>query len=281
MKIGILGPLGTFTEFAALKHNSNSEIVPFETISKVFQAVNENLVEEGVVPIENILYGHVLETLDCLKLNEDINIIKSLILPIKQSLVGMQNISLDNSKIEKIISHPQALAQCSIYLDEKFPNAKRESMESTAAAIKFISENKPTKALAIGTSLAAKRYGLNVIEEDISNNKNNKTMFVVISKKESVRTGNDRTSMIINPNLDRPGLLRDILSSFADNEINLEMIQSRPAGEGKYIFYIDVVGHPEEPKLKKAFETIQSKLNSPFKKVIKILGSYPYVSLAE
>ena len=280
MKIGILGPAGTFTEAVAINHNPQGETIPFDTISKVFQAVNNNLVEEGVVPIENILNGHVIETLDCLNLNDKIKIIKCLILPIKQSLVGMQNTIIDNSKIEKIISHPQALAQCSKYLEEKFPNAKKEKIESTANAIRFVSENKLKNILAIGTELAAKKYGLKVIERDISNDNSNKTMFAVISKKTSTKVEKNRTSMVINPNFDRPGLLRDILGAFADNEINLEMIQSRPAGKGKYLFYIDVVGHPDDSKLKKAFETIQIKLNTDFKKIVKILGSYPYVSLA-
>jgi len=280
IRVGILGPLGTFTEAAALKYaketNVEVEIIPYDTIPDVFKAVKEKEIEEGVVPIENVLNGHVMQTLDCLYENK-VKIKRAVILPINHNLVTLP----ETVSIKKIMSHIQALGQCSKYLDEKYKGVPREKTESTAAAMKQIRDNSLYGVAAIGTSVGAERYGLKILEKDIGNNKKNRTMFIILNKKGAEKTGDDRTSIAVRPHSDRPGLLKDILEAFAKRNINLEMIQSRPDGDGNYIFYIDLVGHPKDEKVKEAFEEIKEKFNGKLENIIKILGSYPYVTLSK
>lgn len=275
-RIGFFGPSGTFTEIAAKKYSPDAELIPYDTITEVFGAVKKDEVLEGVVPIENLLNGHVLETLDCLYKN-GVKIKQAVVIPIEQSLVALP----ETQKIDIVMSHPQALAQCSDYLRENCKGAKIEKSESTASAMKMIADNHLVGAASIGTALGAEKYGLKIIKKNIANKEVNKTMFVVISKKPAKKAEHNRTSIAISPHSDRPGLLRDILNAFAENKINLEMIQSRPDGEGSYIFYIDLDGHPEDINVKAAFETINEKLNGKLEDVIKILGSYPYTSLSK
>jgi len=277
--IGILGPLGTFTEGAAKKYcdktNTLGKLIPYNTITDVFVAVKKGEVEEGVVPIENLLHGHVIETLDNLYKN-GVKIKNAVILPITHYLVSLP----ETVDVKKIISHIQALSQCSNYLNKNYPGVPREQTQSTAAAMKHIKDNNLSGMAAIGTKIGAEKYWLKILAEDIGNNKKNKTMFIVLNHKGAEKTGNDRTSIVISPNEDRPGLLKDILESFSTNGINLEMIQSRPDGKGNYIFYLDLVGHPEDEKTKKAFDELEAKLGD-LDNIIKILGSYPRVTLSE
>jgi len=272
-KIAVLGPLGTFTEEAALafkkKENLLSEIIPYNSVSKVFNAVRINEADFGVVPLENFIQGHVLETLDSLFEN-GVGICNAIVLPIKHCLIGTEY----NQKCQRIMSHPQALAQCSNFIENNFPNAELITTKSTASAIQEINEENLTESCAIGSKYGAEKYNLKIIEEDIGNQKNNKTMFAIISKKcENKVSEKYRTSIAVIPQEDKPGLLYSILKAFADNKINLEMIQSRPDGEGGYIFYIDLEGHRNDENVKEAFSKIESQ--------IKIFGSYPYVSMSK
>lgn len=279
-KIGILGPLGTFTEAAALKYVKENKIkagiISYDTIPDIFKAVKEGEIEEGVVPIENVLNGHVMQTLDCLY-EDGVKIKRAIILSITHNLAALP----ETVSIKKIMSHIQALAQCSEYLDKNYNRIPREKTESTAAAMKQIKDNNLYGVAAIGTLVGAERYGLKILAKDIGNNKNNRTMFIVLNENGAEKTGDDRTSIAVRPHSNRPGLLRDILEAFAKRNINLEMIQSRPDGGGNYIFYIDLVGHPEDEKVKEAFEEIKEKLEGELEEIIKILGSYPYVTLSE
>jgi len=276
-KLGILGPLGTFTEEAARKYNDGkSEIVPYDTITDVFRAVEGLEVTEGVVPLENFLNGHVVETLDNLY-QRDVKIKKAIVLPIVHCLVSSEN----SEEIKEVLSHPQALAQCSEFLRRNYPGAEKVPVKSTAAAMKEVSESRKSYIAAIGSSPAARRYGLKVVEQNIGDIKDNLTMFAVISKESSERTGDDRTSIAVSPHHDRPGLLKDILNIFAEKQINLEMIQSRPDRKGSYIFYIDFAGHPDDENVAEAFHKLREIFGEDTGNFIKILGSYPHVSLAE
>ena len=158
-KLGILGPSGTFTEMAAMKYMPDCEPFFYITITEIFEAIEKEEIKEGIVPIENILNGHVMETLDCLYKSR-IKIKQAIIIPIEQSLVILP----ETQKIEKIISHPQALAQCSYYIHKNYADVKIEKVESTATAMKLIADNHLIGIAAIGPSLGAKRYGLNVIK---------------------------------------------------------------------------------------------------------------------
>jgi prephenate dehydratase len=271
-KIGWLGPLGTFTEEAAVKYCSEAgvgcDLVPYRTVSKGFRAVESGEVSKGVVPIENFLNGHVMETLDNLYKSE-LQIQVALVLPVRHCLA----VNPDVKDVKIIKSHPQALAQCSDYLDVNYPDAVRVDASSTASAMKEVVGGVENGA-AIGSEVAAKKYGLKILEREIGNNDNNKTMFVVIGKGESQRSERSRTSLVVVPSINRPGVLNGILSNFAAERVDLKFIQSRPDGEGNYIFYVDIEGHIEDENVKRVLEKLSDD------SVIKVLGSYPYVSLS-
>jgi len=264
-KIGLLGPLGTFTEEAAGKYCNDCEMVPYRTISEVFRAVKSGDVSKGVVPIENFLNGHVMETLDNLY-KSDVKIQEALVLSIRHCLATRKGVS----DIKIVKSHPQALAQCSDYLDANYSGADRIGTLSTASAMKEIVYGEA----AIGSEVAAKRYDLNVVARGIGNNDNNKTMFIVVGNEVVARGERSRTSLVITPSANKPGVLSDMLNDFADEHVDLKMIQSRPDGNGGYIFYIDIEGHTEDDNVVRALEGIVED------SVVKVLGSYPYVSLS-
>lgn len=274
--IGILGPLGTFTEEAAIKYCKDTDIdrkiIPYQTISEVFRAVRDDKIPEGIVPIENFLNGHVMETLDNLNKN-GVKVKRAIVLPIHHCLIAISDVN----NIKTIKSHPQALAQCSDYLDKNYPDVERIGTRSTASAMKEITENNLNNVAVIGSESGAKRYGLNILEKKIENNNLNKTMFIVISKEESEKSTKSRTSFVVSPTINKPGLLRSILGIFADENIDLKMIQSRPDGKGSYIFYIDIEGHIKDENVSKAFEGLNNMLGNS---AVKIFGSYPYVSFS-
>lgn len=274
--IGILGPLGTFTEEAAIKYcqdiDVDRKIIPYRTISEVFQAVRKDEILEGIVPMENFLNGHVMETLDNLNKN-GVKIRGAIILSICQCFVTLSDVG----NIEIVKSHPQALAQCSDYLNMNYPDAKRVEARSTASAMKEIIEKNLKNVAVIGSESGAKRYGLNVFKKGVGNNNFNKTMFIIIGKEESEKSKRSRTSFVIIPAINKPGLLRDMLGVFADENIDLKMIQSRPNNKGGYIFYIDIEGHVKDENVSRAFGKLTDMLDSS---AIKIFGSYPYVSFS-
>lgn len=280
IKIGILGPTGTFSEEAALeylkKDSISGEIIPYGTITDVFKAIKKDEVKEGVVPIENILYGHVIETLDNLYSN-GVKIKRAIIIPIKHNLVALP----ETTEIKSIMSHSQAFGQCSEYLNEKYSEIEKIPKRSTAAAMEEIKEHNLKNVAAIGAWVGAEKYGLKIVEENIGNSKENYTMFVILSKEKPKIEGKARTSIAIVPSTDRPGLLKEILDAFAEQKINLEMIQSRPDTKGSYIFYMDLVGSSEDQNVKEAFDKIKNIFNKELGGVIKILGTYPYVSLSD
>lgn len=268
-KIGLLGPLGTYTEAAAVEYCSDCDMVPYRTISDVFRAVESGEVSEGVVPMENFLNGHVMETLDNLY-KGGLRIHAALVLPIKHCLA----VSSDVGNIKVVKSHSQALAQCSDYLDANYSDAVRVDAASTAGAMKEVAEGGSDDVAAIGSEGAAKKYGLKILAREIGNDKDNKTMFIVVGKGGSRKAERNRTSLVIVPSANKPGILSGIVSEFADEGIDLKMIQSRPDGEGGYVFYVDIEGHIEDENVARVFEKLGGD------SAVKVLGSYPYVSLS-
>lgn len=271
--IGLLGPMGTFTEEAAVRYCGESAVdygmIFYRTISEVFCAVQNGEVSKGVVPIENFLNGHVMDTLDNLYKSE-LQIQAALVLPIRHCLA----VNPDVKDVEIIKSHPQALAQCSDYLDANYPDVVRVDASSTASAMKEIAKDGSENIAVIGSEIAAEKYGLKVLAKEIGNNYNNKTMFVVIGRGGSRKAERNRTSLVIVPSVNKSGILSGILNDFAVENVDLKFIQSRPDGEGNYIFYVDIEGHIEDENVKR----VLGSLGEGF--VIKVLGSYPYVSLS-
>lgn len=269
--IGFLGPYGTFTEEALLKliDSERQEPVPYASIQEVIAAVERNEVDKGFVAIENSIEGSVNTTLDMLTFEADVFIEKEAVAAISHNLIGPKNIS--KNQVEKIISHPQATAQCRGYLTENFPRAAVEAANSTAEAAKIVSERDDSYA-AIGTVLAAEIYGLKVLDKNIQDFKDNQTRFVLLGREASPPTGSDKTSIVCFIKQDRPGSLLEILQEFAGRDINLTKIQSRPTRKalGEYYFFIDMEGHIDDSTVAGAIDSLRGKLRE-----VKLLGSYP------
>ncbi len=263
-KIGFLGPVGTFTEEAAALVGNN--LVAFDTILQVLDAVEKNEVDVGVVPIENSIEGPVGITLDLLVHDYDLKIKREIIIPVSHNLLINPKTNINN--IEFVNSHMQALSQCRNFIESL--NVVVNATPSTSAAAEMVKGN--NNSAAIGTKRAAEIYGLKIVETDIQDYKNNVTRFVVISKKDHGQTGNDKTSIVFSIVEDKPGGLYEILGLFADNNINLTKIESRPSKEklGNYLFFVDLEGHRTDELIRYILNIIRSKVG-----YIKVLGSYP------
>ena len=280
MKIGILGPAGTFSEDAAelwLKGRNENlvEMKYYETIFDVSESLLRKEVDYGIVPIENSLEGSVGETLDVLsgENREEIQIVGEVLVPINICLLAQ---TFKKSLIKTVVSHPHALAQCKPFIRERLKGVEVKSVDSTASAAKLASQSDEIVALA--SKAAAQKYGLNILEENVQDY-DSVTRFVVLSssaaasgiKTAPTPTGRDKTSILIYLK-DYPGALYDVLGEFAQREINLTKIESRPSKRalGDYMFHIDCEGHIEEEKVKRALEAIARKVA-----MLKILGAYP------
>ena len=247
-KIAYLGPPGTFTEEALDKYinigklGKSIEKIPYSNMGEVIKSVDRGETAEGIVPIENSLEGSVNITLDFLTFESEAKIIREITIPIKHSLIGKEKSAPD--KIRKIISHPHATAQCKNYISTYLKGAEIVAANSTAEAIKILKKEENDIA-AIGTKTAARIYGLQIIENDIEDNKDNKTRFVFVGNSIQPKSGKDRTSIVCFLKQDRPGSLFSILKEFAERNINLTRLESRPAKKdlGDYVFLIDIDGH--------------------------------------
>ena len=266
LTISYLGPEATFTHQAAIERFGLSlHYLAEESIEDVFMDVEHDRADFGVVPIENSIEGVVHYTLDMF-VNSSVKIVSEIYIDIKHNLLSKAR-SLE--EIKAIYSHPNALGQCKGWIKKHLPNVPLYETVSTAKAAR-IAEKDPTAA-AIASLAASKIYNLNVLASGIEDKTNNTTRFLVIGRQIPKPTGDDKTSFMFSIK-DRVGALYEILSPFYKNKINLTRIESRPSRQKSwsYIFYVDVEGHIENEKLKKALEEVE-KLTV----FLKILGSYP------
>ena len=268
-RIGYLGPAGTFTEQAALLYAPDAVMTPYPTITAVGAAVSENIVDVGVVPIENSLEGSVTFTLDLLIAQSGLSIRNEVVIPIAHYLVAAPGV--DAHSVEVIYSHPQALAQCRAYLEAHFPAVPREASLSTAAAVADM-QNSRIPAVAICPRRATEIYDVQILDQDIQDNTSNQTRFVVLAHADHAPTGHDRTSICFSYAVDRPGNLYSTIGEFAERNINLVKIESRPTKQelGRYIFLIDCEGHRHQPEVAAALDGLRRRTD-----MLKILGSYP------
>ncbi|MFO7952815.1 MAG: prephenate dehydratase [Bacillota bacterium] len=268
-KLGYLGPQGTFSEEAALLYNKdgNKTVCEYSTIGGVINAVQTGEIEEGLVPLENSLEGGITITLDHLARQEGIYICHELYYPVRQCLMAEKNIA--PGLIDTVLSHPHALGQCAEYLNCFLPEAECIPVESTAAAAKSIA-GKFGRA-AIAPRRAAELFNLTILQEGVQDNEDNKTRFVILSWEDHPPTGADKTSMVLTL-ADRPGSLYKVLGFFAQRNINLTRIESRPSRQmiGDWLFFIDCEGHRSESVKVELWKDIQETV--PF---FKLLGSYP------
>ena len=270
--LAYLGPRGTYTEQAALNYSSSSKLCPFSSIAEVVKAVTSNTTTEGIIPIENSLFGSVTETLDLLIREPSLSIKNEIIISIEHCLI-VHPASKDTN-ITKIYSHPQALGQCSNFLAKQFPNAELIATLSTSAAVEKIMVESKNSA-AIGPQRAALINNAKVEHVGIQNNPYNVTRFVVISSCDHSPTGDDKTSICFSFPEDKPGLLNQVLLAVAAKGVNLSKIESRPTGKilGEYYFLIDLNGHREEPNMSAIIDEIKAVTS-----LLRIFGSYPVSS---
>ncbi len=248
MKIAFLGPKASFTQLTATQLFPNDELIPKANILDCFLAVQNNEVDKAVVPLENSIEGTVSMTLDYLYQTPEIKIEAEAIMPIAHHLMIHPNQNNQDS-IEKIYSHPQALAQSFHFLNQKYPDVPKQDFASTAAAAKRVSENPDRKIAAVANKFAANLYGLKIIDENIHDVEENHTRFIVISKTENsyrneMESIGKKTAMLITLPQDHAGGLHQVLSVFAWRNMNLSKIESRTLKTklGNYFFFITVVG---------------------------------------
>ncbi|HOX40934.1 MAG TPA: prephenate dehydratase, partial [bacterium] len=267
----LLGPTGSFSEAALNFHDSDGRKIFLDSFEEITKAVAGGVTDYGVIPIENSIGGGLGEALDLIY-EQKLLIAKVIVLPISHCLAALKK----SSKIDILLSHPQSFLQTSEYVANNLPNARKVEMLSNSAAFEKIAKEGLTNAGAIGPKLAAAQYGLEVVADHIENNQNNMTRFAVVARRDSVKeVSGAKTSIVVIPKKDRPGLLVEILQRLASNKINLCKIESRPSKEklGVYVFHLELDGNPTQPNVKKALNKI-----SEFTEVVS-LGSYDQVSL--
>ncbi len=272
MRVGYLGPEGTFSEQAAILYvagEAGVEFVQYSSIRGVADAVEAAEIDEGVVPIENSLQGSVVDVLDFLLKTSRTRIKHELAIPIEQCLIIAPG--SDRSEVEVIYSHPQALGQCQDYLAREFPGCELVATLSTAGSVTDMLES-ARPAAAIAPHRAAEIHGAEISERGIQDNSSNFTRFVVLASEDSEPTGRDKTSLAFWYASDEPGALYETLGIFATRGINLSKIESRPTGEilGEYVFLVDINGHRSDAEVSEALDEL-AKVTSK----LKVLGSYP------
>jgi chorismate mutase / prephenate dehydratase len=269
LRIAFLGPVGTFTYRAAesaakVRFGSFVEYLPGRTVAEVFAMTERGEADYGVVPVENSTEGSVGQTLD-LFMDSNLRICSEILLWITHHLVGNGPIEA----VQRVYSHPQALAQCRHWLTTNLPKAETVESSSTAAAAKHAAEE--LGAAAIGTEEAAIQNGLRILARSIQDQANNCTRFLLLGQSTGAPSGHDKASILFSVR-DRPGALFDVLSVFAKRGINLTRIESRPSRRQpwEYVFFVDLVGHPEDPPVSQALEEMHSACT-----MIKVLGAWP------
>jgi chorismate mutase/prephenate dehydratase len=266
LKIAFFGAEGTYSHLAAReKFGSAVTLLPTATIAEVFQEVSQKRVSFGVVPIENSTEGVVAHTLDVF-VDSDLKICGEIYLDIHHNLLSRTGRGRD---LKRIVSHPQALAQCRQWLGRHFPAAKLDEVASTAHAAIMAAEDKTIGA--ISSTLAKEAYDLRIVAANIEDHSNNITRFLVIGDYETDPSGDDKTSLVFSVK-DKPGILHRMLQPFARTHINLTKIESRPIKNKpwEYMFFIDFKGHQKESRIRKAIQALQASCI-----FMKTLGSYP------
>jgi prephenate dehydratase len=287
VKVAFLGPEGTFSEEALFAAVARAEVepVPLPTIYDCVLAVQERQVDHAFVPIENSLEGSVSATLDALVFETDhVTISGEVVHPVQHSLVARTRLELD--AVERVVSHPQASAQCARFLRERLAGAEVVAAASTADAVRLVAETDAPWA-ALGTRLSAEIYGCEVLLAGVEDHPENETRFVWLEHKAAGRQGDQpvadaagaartgpsfKTSLVFWGLPDAPGALVEVLQEFALRDVNLSKIESRPLkqGLGRYIFFADLHGASSDDPVSEAIAAVGARVET-----LRVLGSYP------
>jgi prephenate dehydratase len=286
-RVAYLGPAGTYSEEALRASAAGAvEEVPYPTIYDAVMAVQGGDVDRAVVPIENALEGAVGVTLDTLALEaDDVRIVAEVVHPIHHCVVAAHE--LDLSAVTRVVSHPQATAQCARFLRERLPGAERATAPSTADAVLSVRDS-ATPAVALGSRLAAELYGCRVLVADVEDHPGNATRFVWLARRAEGDTGAApaqpgrpggsapvKTSLVFWGGGDQaPGWLVAALSELSDRGVNLTRIESRPrrTALGHYMFFVDLEGEAGDPQVSAALGGLRARVEE-----LRVLGSYTKV----
>ncbi|MDP6198721.1 MAG: prephenate dehydratase [Porticoccaceae bacterium] len=267
VKVAFLGPEGTFTQEAALKHFGDSAIsVPMAAIDEVFRDVLAGSCHYGVVPVENSTEGVISHTLDSF-IDSSLKICGEVELRIHQNLLIGPNTNKDN--ITRVYSHAQSLAQCRQWLNSHLPNVERVAVSSNAEAAKRVQGE--WNSAAIAGDMSCQLYGLEKLNDKIEDNPDNSTRFLIIGREEVPPSGDDRTSIVVSVQ-NKTGALHDLLEPFRRKNVDMTRLESRPSRSSKwsYVFFIDFAGHINDAPVAAVLEELSSGVAD-----LKVLGSYP------
>lgn len=266
MTVAYLGPAGTFSQEAALKHFGGlAATLPCASIDDVFRQVETGAAGYGVVPVENSTEGAIGRTLDLL-LTTPAKVCGEVMLPVRQCLMSKAR---NRNDIRKVYSHTQSLAQCQQWLARHLPHAERIAVVSNAEAARLAAKER--WAAAIGSKTAAALYDLRLLSRNIEDDARNTTRFLVIAEHDAAPSGKDKTSLILSTR-NVPGAMHELLTPLAVNQVSMTRLESRPARTGlwEYLFYVDVEGHRQEARVAKALTELEQIAS-----FLKNLGSYP------
>jgi len=264
MRVLTLGPEGTYSHRAAGAVADDDAIEFTESVTTIVESVATGEYDRGVVPVENSIEGSVTESLDAFA-EYDVAVLRELITPIRHALLA------SGQSFDVVASHAQALAQCRDYLEEHYPEAALEAVASTARGVQRARED--DSVAAVGHPANADGTDLRVLGEDIQDRTSNATRFLVVGPAGERTEAGGKTSFIVYPNVDYPGLLLEMLEPFADRDINLTRVESRPSGErlGDYVFHIDIAAGLYEDRTGDALAVIESIAEDGW---VRRLGSY-------
>lgn len=267
LKVAYLGPEGTYTQQAALKHFGHSaEAVSRRAIDEVFRDVSSGAAHYGVVPVENSTEGVVTHTLDNF-IDSTVQICGEVVLRIHHHLLVSDITHVDN--ITRIYSHAQSFAQCRKWLDSHYPNADRIPLNSNSEAAKRVKGE--WNAAAIAGEMAGNIYGLTSHEKSIEDQPDNSTRFLIIGSSPVGPSGSDKTSILVSTK-NQPGALHALLEPFHRHGVDLTRVETRPSLKGpwNYVFFIDLLGHISDSNIVAAMNDVSTRASD-----VKVLGSYP------
>lgn len=263
---GYLGPEGTWTEDAVVQFSNVLRRKPYSNICSIVEEVDSGNLDYGVIPIENSIGGGVVDTLDCLSNSTNVKIIAEEIMEINHVLMSTGNIG----EIRTIMSHQNAISQCRKSINRILPKVKVQFSSSTSEAGRIAGQDKSVGV--VGSRRLCELYGLSILSENMSDQRNNYTRFVLIGKAEADVTGKDRTSICVTLKKNEYASLWRFLGIFAALKINLSRVESRPdpVSPGEYKFFIDLFGHWKDEPVRIAIKAAEQYCTS-----ITVMGSYP------
>ncbi|WP_049935411.1 prephenate dehydratase [Haloplanus natans] len=258
-----LGPAGTYSHRAARAVADENEVTFTESVTAIVEAVAKGEYRRGVVPIENSIEGSVTETLDALA-NYDVGVVEEIVTPIRHALIAA------SESFDVVASHSQALAQCRSFLEAEYPDVTLEAVASTARGVERARDDDRVAAIAHPDNAGE---DLQVLAADIQDRDSNATRFFAISPADERSDAGGKSTIVVNPNANYPGLLLELLEAFADRDINLSRVESRPTGDrlGDYLFHIDFEAGLYERHAREAVEDVEDIAANGW---VRRLGSY-------